>query len=198
MFVNCSERSWSSPQCWESLRKGWEWLQNVRVCSVCVCLEMAVLGAPDRLQGGIYLKFMWISWKQLSIPFQIYRATHLFLLSLESAELHGVVWGCFSRLLREVATNLMIHIFCPSLGRARKAFLLCWAWVFWLSRGWYRQSSRDRDFCTVSVEVARFLSQTPAFVGILIWLACCNQAGIESLLLWKEPMDIYGRHLWGL
>lgn len=75
MFVNCSERSWSSPQCWESLRKGWEWLQNVRVCSECVCLEMAVLGAPDRLQGGIYLKFMWISWKQLSIPFQIYRAT---------------------------------------------------------------------------------------------------------------------------
>lgn len=93
---------------------------------------------------------------------------HLFLLSLESAELHGVVWGCFSRLLKEVATNLMIHICCPSLGRARKAFLLCWAWVFWLSRGWYRQSSRDRDFCTVSVEVARFLSQTPAFVGILI------------------------------
>lgn len=84
---------------------------------MCVCLEMAVLGASDRLQGGIYLKFMWISWKQLFIPFHIYRAAPLlFLLSLESPELRGVVWGCFPRLLREVATNLMIHIRCPSLG----------------------------------------------------------------------------------
>lgn len=45
---------------------------------------------------------------------------------------------------------------------ARKAFLLCWAWLLWLSLGWDRQSSRDRDFCTPCVFVACFHPQTPA------------------------------------
>lgn len=66
---------------------------------------------------------MWISWKLLLIPLQIYRATPLlFLLFLESPELHGVVWGCFSRISRGKLPQIWWSIFTVHPLRGQESF----------------------------------------------------------------------------
>lgn len=81
---------------------------------------MAVLAALDRLQGVFISNLCGFLGHSSSFPFRS-KEQHLllFLLFLESPELHGVVWGCFSRLQREIVTNVMISILCPSLEGSR-------------------------------------------------------------------------------
>lgn len=118
---------------------------------------------------------MWISWKQLLISLQIYRATSSFP-PLKSPELHGVVWGCFSRLLGKIATNLMICSHCPSLEGPGK-FSCC----------------AGHGCCGLHWGGIGKAPET----GISALFLCKWHISFPKLQQ-KEPMDIYGRHLWGL